>query len=464
MMTLQVQQKAGKIDDELSLLPDPPQENIHSIITGLLGEFSSEVKNFLDASQTGKFQIKWRGLRLQFKQVIREMRPVLSPVLEDSEIVKTDSVPVFTPASPNSGSDRTPRQRRPAQTAHSTPSRTSMSETIDLMDSDDEQPSVRKSSAQLFAKRLINANIKTESPFAKRMKIDQGSNTLDEDDMEGVFTSSKGLTCHRTYCTPLIDHVGTYKRFALHEIRKLIGDMCTTDLPGIVDPKVHHDLWKQSMNAWNQPLEQLVDTILRLLRERVDKVLDEVLKDYKSTALYLEAQQHMKRFLDDAELRLREATTERYELESLNPFTLDEAGLDMHNKSELEVLRKARHSARAFQYVVAQEVRDQKLSDQAMRSTKATKILETTLDPDPFEQEIAVFAKVRGYYLVSYIRWVDTVCQAIQGGLFVEMRKSIGQYLENALGIFGDGGECPFLVVLLVHDGFPAWTIGRSPD
>ena len=50
---------------------------------------------------------------------------------------------------------------------------------------------------------------------------------------------------------------------------------------------------------------------------------------------------------------------------------------------------------------------------------------------------------VRGYYTCAYSRFVDTVCQGIQGELFVTCRNDIFKELQDQLGIMEPDGKPP---------------------
>ena len=110
---------------ELAALPEPPGDNLPMILMGKLTTLNREITQYLTGGYPyNSFQKAWNGVAEQFQKAIAESRPVL--IIAD---------PPDTPRKPSQrgGRDITPRE---------TPERPTTarihSQTIELLDSDDE--------------------------------------------------------------------------------------------------------------------------------------------------------------------------------------------------------------------------------------------------------------------------------------------------------------------------------------
>jgi hypothetical protein len=428
--------RAREIESQLLELPELPSQNILHMVLQHLSQFSADVRNLLDGGASyNDFQSSWAKLCAQFHETILEMKPRIT-VRDPSDSILPDVINI------DDDEDFT------------------MSEGPDRQRMNDETPTptekkrkYEQSTSSSFSTAQSNRTDVFSSPFS----IPQHDGASAAPKLNGRNplphrTGSPSVTRTPTSRKPVLDeepnpfarHVDAGKNFAtIGDIRDRITKHSRTGVPGIVNDRVHSEMCMQSVTPWEQPLEQMVDITLKMLREQADGILFKVLSKWQQTQLFKQSRQHLSTFFDEFETTQRVEAAALYELETYKLFTVNTLAWEKYRQEEGEELRRARKMVRAKAYVKREHSMRRKPVDEAACRKAIADVKEEQLGKDPFETEIEVAAYVRGYYKTAALRFVDSVCLSIHGKLFRNARKEIFYFLEKQLGLDTGNGNYP---------------------
>jgi hypothetical protein len=392
-----------------------------------LSQFSTNVQILLDGGASYNFQSSWAKLCDHFRTTILEMKP---------KITVTD------------------------------PSDSALPDVINLDDDGDDDADISMSDSQSVGRKRMNEE--TPTPTDKRPRIDPRYSQYDGASGASRMNGANGLP-HRPG-SPVVTRIQTPRKlvpddepnpFARHldagrnfstigEIRGRISRHSRTGVPGIVNYQVHSEMCEQSVTPWEDPLEQMVDITLKMLREQTDKILFNVLSKWQQTQLFKQSRQHLSTFFDDFETTQRSEAAALYDLETYKLFTVNTLAWEKYREEEGELLRGARKAVRARAFVNKEIAmrRRQAFKDDNARKKAIADVREEQLGKDPFQTEIEVAAYVRGYYKTAALRFVDSVCLSIHGKLFKNAKKEIFYFLEKQLGLDTGSGELPIVNIL----------------
>ena len=376
------------INEQLKKFPDPPP-NPEMEVMKSLAEFTIRVK---DRVLHQDFMNMWHGrFAKQFKRYIIGMKPKFNV----REHVKS-SRPVF----------------------------------IDLDgESPTSSPTIRKRSAPVMDL--------TGQATPKRQRGQQTNGVVKAEAPDHpLFPSTPS---HLRSMTPALTPSRGPKSKSLMDIRNLINRAAIPGQPDLVSSSVHEPLFIEAAKSWAPHLDWFINQTFSFLETDVLAILDAAFSHLKNRAVYKESLEHMKTFIENHKRVLREQLMLIYRLETQRLFTTDDESLKRNKAAELEILvrhrnhfRIAAHNGEELGHVPKMdELTDEELKQEAARMDKELK----KLGPDQFEQELAVAAYIRGYYLTAANRFVDYVSIHVMSGLLPQVASVIETYLHEQLGL-----------------------------
>ncbi|TKA79525.1 hypothetical protein B0A49_01091 [Cryomyces minteri] len=392
----QVARKLAQIEHELADLPDPPAANSLQIVLEALNRFNNILERHIEGAHPyNDFRHEWRALAQEFVQNVTQMRPTL--------IVRAPSD--VTPQPVTFGSTTTPTKRE-------------SQETISILsDSEDELPTPSRKQSMPVKKRKLNASSNETSP--QKFRTPQNRHTTRPP-------------------------VGLAKTFKLEGIRDTLEKVCTSDIPGEVDPKAVDHLRIESLTNWDKAMDEFIRKTEMALGRTLHAILEDVLSPWKSTALYKETSKILDDYLSLGVGEQRTHAQRALRLEQFKPMTMNDKSIEENEKKELAYFEAARYAARANSYLNQQEAMLGKRPD--LNEVRTGKIqtdqtLRKELGVDPFQREVGVMAKVRGYYNVASMRFVDHVVQGLQVELFDRCRTHLHEELKTGLHVDVEDGS-----------------------
>lgn len=229
------------------------------------------------------------------------------------------------------------------------------------------------------------------------------------------------------------------------EIRRQIENYTYMGLPDMVNTPVYKYFCHRAVRDWKAPVQQLLHGVIGLLRSEIEKCVDRILGPFRQTGLYRKSIVHIREWIEELLKQQSEVLNEIFELETYNPFTMNQEGIQKIKLVEKAGLQKVRHKVRAIQFI-EKEIHTKSLKlktkdadgektqlQEKMRLVDLVK--PEQLDKDTFQNEIDVAAYVRGYYLVAGNRFIDSVCISINNRLFRQVKEKVEDLLEFRLGI-----------------------------
>ena len=383
-----VESRLQDIDEQLKKYPDPPP-NPEMEIMKSLAEFTLRVK---ERVMHQEFMNIW-GMQFAepFKAKILSMKPKFN-VRDHS---KPSSRPVY----------------------------------IDLEgDSPATSPTVRKRTAPVM-------DLTQSTPKRPRAQPANGIVKTEASDHSG-FPSTPS---HPRGTTPGMSPARGLRSKSLMDIRNLIRRAAIPGQPDHVSASVYEPLYREATKTWAPHLDWFINHTFAFLQAEIFAILDKSFAHLKNRAVYKESLEHMKTFVEDQKRDLRDQLVGLYKLETHRLFTMDTESFKRYKAAEMEILvrhrnyfRIAAHNGEELGHVPkVEDLTDEELKQEAARMDKELK----KLGPDQFEQELAVAAYIRGYYLTAANRFVDNVAIHVMSGLLPRVASVIDTYLHESLGL-----------------------------
>lgn len=154
-------------------------------------------------------------------------------------------------------------------------------------------------------------------------------------------------------------------------------------IPHQVDPKVIERMSQMSVQHWDKPLKEFLQTTGDMLQNLMLAQLDDVFGAWKQTALFTEVTSIVNGFLNRALIAQRKAANRVYRLEHAKPITYNGTALDQAKMKALEVIQERRRETRVAKFLQQQEAKTGQ-----ERSKKPPTVTDEQLGDDTFKQEI----------------------------------------------------------------------------
>ncbi|KAF9880583.1 dynamin family protein [Colletotrichum karsti] len=384
-----------EIEAELSTLPELPN-NVELEVRKSLMAFSNAVKDTLRGRD---FSANYGALSDAFRDCILHMKPkfILKdrsdiPVLEISDD-EDDAAGVATPGN----------RKRGAQTQGSASVKRS-------------RPTVNGGS--------FSVAVKTE---------DNGS------------TPSTPTHRRPVPPSPLAPPFQQYVKYGagfrtLRKINEDIRAKTKAGMPSIVPDEVYEDLCKEAVKAWNQPMATFLQETMTRLQKIVDYVLDQAFGSLKKRLIFKESRNYMNQFLEERRAEALAFLEDVYRMETFQLFTVNKKAFEEYERAESRMLTRYRHVMRwqAFSGEHSDFHDWEKMTpDQRNQEEKKHNVELAKMGPDAFDKELKVAAYVRGYYIVSALRFADTVCLSVTSRMMPKIVQELDFFLERQLGLVG---------------------------
>lgn len=270
--------------------------------------------------------------------------------------------------------------------------------------------------------------------------------------------------------------VKSQKRFSLLEIRETLENLTMSDIPNEIDPRAVDHLRSQCLTGWQLPMNAFLENITTILSDKLHYLLQDSCNKWLNTEFYVEAQRILSDFVAAIMEEQHNYAQRALRLELHKPFTLNDEDIKRKEGEELQVIEPMRYKTRAGEYLNIHEARTGRVTIEAERKKKiqGDKNLRTELGVDPFQREIEVMAKVRGYYRVALLRFLDHVVQGVQVEVFEKCRNELSRQLKLGLELGTANGEsvnliCQYIANKLqttrfVHDCSPRILLVRFAE
>ncbi|OLN87080.1 Interferon-induced GTP-binding protein Mx [Colletotrichum chlorophyti] len=390
-----VQAQLAAIEAELSTLPELPN-NVEMEVKKSLNTFTAIVKETLRGRD---FSANYGSLSDSFRDCILHMKPKFT--LKDQS-----DIPV-----------------------------------LEISDDDDESavtPSNRKRGAN-----GQQGHVNTKRP---RPSVNGGSFTAAS--IKSEDGSSTPSTPSRRKPPPPLPLAPAFRRYlaygakfrTLAQIRQDIRAKTKAGMPNIVPDEVYEDLCKEAVKAWNEPTGTFLEEIMGRLHKIIEYALEQALGSLKKRQVFKKSKELMAKFLMERRREASEFLEEIYAMETFQLFTINKKAFEDYERSESRVLQRYRHVMRwqAFSGEPSdfhdwdKMTPDQRAHEERKHSSELAK-----MGPDTFDKELKVAAYVRGYYMLSALRFADTVCLSIISRMMPRIIQNLDFFLDGELGLIG---------------------------
>ncbi|RMY59838.1 hypothetical protein D0865_01853 [Hortaea werneckii] len=290
--------------------------------------------------------------------------------------------------------------------------------------------------------RAGNSRLSTESPSKKRkmsskhfqtptqrdrIKIDESFATPTSRNRSKTVSEDAAQDAASSNGTPL----------ALDEVKDMFDFGSTTCLPDQIDPRVTDSLIKQFLQEWRRLVEELLVRIYRLLADKLQACIYDVLPARQSTQLIRDISGILKGLVKDLLTQQKERITYLVDCEMHKPITYNNKLLVSETAAQRDRLGQLRHIERVNEYydtleskgaakIPFGEERKKKYEDQTLRSQ---------LGPDYYSREVNALATPLAYYDIASWRLLDTIASHLEFGLMFGLEKSLRHALRTGLKV-----------------------------
>ncbi|TIA43598.1 hypothetical protein D6C78_00136 [Aureobasidium pullulans] len=374
-----------EIETELAGYPDPPENALGKVLEAL-NVFRASVERHVHGTHPyNEMRNTLKGLANTFERNLHKLRPGLIVATPEGHR-QAVNIPTFSLLSDDEDPTGTPCP------------------TVELAEL-----------AQGGKKRRGNFDTPALASTSKRIKPD--NTTVSKN-------SSAGNTGKKT--------------FRLLEMRETLGKLTASGVPGEVDPLAVDYLRKETVAGWEPPMLEFITDVKQEIQNILDQLLEEACSQWLNTAFFSEAKKIVKVYIANAMRCQLEYAKRALTLEQRKPFTLNTKGFKLEQDNELQILQEGRTTQRLVEKLdAADRAAGRIMVDQIERKKKAKSDLKARADlgNDPFDQEVRVMAKVRGYYNIALSRFLDHVVHGINNEVLHDLETNLIQQLKAGLEV-----------------------------
>jgi len=412
-----IQGHARSVDEQLSRLPEIPQNRAAGFVKDGLKEFEFGVRQILDGGAASSFYSEWNRLCYQFQKATEQMVPRCKVGHPSDQTHMND--------------DNSDDEGSVILVSHRTTKRPL------------QQPDIRPDGG-----KKPRHNKRTPSPGPVKWETNAYAGTPAREVPKAV----KGKNAHTKpglYRKLDSEEFGPfYKEYldsgcnamSIEDIQSSIKDNGCHGKPGTFNHNVKVDFALLSIIPWNEPLDDFVLHTFSLLSKHIHAILSKSLVNFKDTPLYRNSKPIIDEFLATHETKQAKKSTEFYNMEKSTLFTINDHAFNINKAEALAHLRAQRRKVRVDLYLTKMYRVNAKQSLKEFKMEQRDKVTDEKLDqklgPDStFDTELEVAAYIRGYYHTARLRFIDSVCAEMNFKLFHEIRKGAGKLLRKGLGL-----------------------------
>lgn len=325
----QIDEKATRIDTELSTLPGPPQEDYQYILVEKTTTLGLKLNLMFEGgtgprSPTNKLQRDWNHIVMDFQQALAATRPTVRTGSESDNIFLA------------------PKYDQDA----------------DMI-------------------------IVSSSPRLKRKAPATEPNAPDNSTPQKAHVGRPNAPAYKT---EVFQHwQGPAIRFSLERIQSIKEESRRAGIPNHIDPGALEALERECVEHWHGLAVAFVNSVHGAVRGALLRNLDEVVAQYRQTNLYRELYRIMDSYPSQLQEEFLTVATAHSAIEHEMPFTMANAQHEQATKTALEALTISRTQSRNRCYWKLRGYADDE-------DVKFPKLTPEELGPDPFTQEIGLMA------------------------------------------------------------------------
>ncbi|KAG5953236.1 hypothetical protein E4U53_006249 [Claviceps sorghi] len=400
-----LKQHFDKIDAQLKMLPELPENVELEIQTGLM--------RFADSSRVklDEFMKHFNTLPQNFRKCLLAIKPKFTlkdssdhPVFEISDD-ESDNASVNTN---QTAVTATPSGKRRPTAAITTPSKRPRVET----------------STNGVGPSVPNGRVKPEEQNGLSLR-------------GGVAVTSGAQNAMLSEPFAHFTNVGRGFR-TLRQIHQEIEAKTISGLPDRISDEVYQDLITESVRPWKEPMDVFITRAVEDLLQSLGTALNNSLENLKERSIYKKANEHLRSCIEEHKLAIKSDLDLLYQDEVERVLTFNEETFKQYKAEELFDLTRFRHYMRMKaigadpgRYVPLGQLSEEKRAqDTKKREAELAKI-----GPDRFAPEIEVVAYVRGYYRLAALRFADAVSQRVICRMIPSIRRVLPFYMEKKLGL-----------------------------
>lgn len=370
--------RMDEIDTELLAYPDPPANALNNVMEALMSFRSTTERHVEGLGDEFEFRHVMNQTAMEFKKGLEALTPVLRLASPEQEVVDLLS------------DDEVDEQGTPCPPSY-------------------------------------------PRPQAKKRKMGPESAT-------GTPKVSTPRSTFKGKATPYRPAPQTVqkKSYLLAEIRETLEQRSRALVPGEMDPRAVDHLRSLCLRGWHQPLEAFLNDAGTLIGNKLQQLLEESYSKWINTDFFRNSRRIVSDFVERIISIQRNHAERALRLEQYKPYTMNDEFIKMVQDETLTQIRLARYKKRAIEHLIKHEASTRKdgtpISEEMYKKRIETDAkLRNDVGPDPFALEVEVMAKIRAYYRLALLRFLDTVVQGFNFEVLEACKAELPQQLHAGL-------------------------------
>ncbi|KAI7204945.1 P-loop containing nucleoside triphosphate hydrolase protein [Hortaea werneckii] len=288
--------------------------------------------------------------------------------------------------------------------------------------------------------RTGNSRLPSETPSKKRKIVNNNFQTPTQRDRfkaDDSFATPTSRNRSKTVSEDQSAASSSGTPLALDAVKDMFDFGSTTCLPDQIDPRVTESLIKQFLQDWRRLVDELLVRIYRLLADKLQACIYEVLPARESTQLLRDISGILEGLVKDLLTQQKERIAYLVDCEMHKPITYNNKLLATETAAQKDSLIQLRHIERVNEYydtleskgaprVPIGEERKKKFEDQTLRSQ---------LGPDCYSREVNALATPLAYYDIASSRLLDTIASHLEFGLMHGLETKLRDALRTGLKV-----------------------------
>lgn len=407
-----IRSKLETIDNELQQFPEPPRDNAMATVFTLVERFRTEVDKHMTGEidrhingeiSSNSFILGWRQMTIDFRNELMAQKPGV--------LITTGAEPEWKKPSTSFGSFTNPLALN--------------------SDDEDEPPSLQDN-----GKRRMPSSTPS-TPVSKRARGEPQTPRNRKLKHEPIYTEKKA------------DLPEYKKSWGLQAIAEITRNHSTSGIPNGSDSRAEDYFISHAVEKWSIALNTFQQLVYQSLRETLETILKQVLREWYKTALWAETYASIQEQLDSITQSNLDNAAAFLRAEQLKPTTFNEEYLEYQRKKEMDAISERRRYTRAKSYLVFTEARP---LEGPIYEKKLASLTNKELGDDKYIRHIEMMSRVRGYYNVAAATLVDSIAKMMQMELFEKARMTLASGLVETLRITEAEGMFSKLLIQEAHD------------
>ncbi|PVI00832.1 P-loop containing nucleoside triphosphate hydrolase protein [Periconia macrospinosa] len=206
----------------------------------------------------------------------------------------------------------------------------------------------------------------------------------------------------------------------------------------LLEPKAVEDMIRKTFVYWEKPLDVFFKVLSHDIKQMIKGIFEKYFSCWANLAIYPQTWRIIEEVMNSSLAEQQTMTQDSLEDEREGPFTLFEDRESEEYKRTRNMYGEARLSYRVGVYRAEYQAHTGRIAPDTDKLRKDEKVW-TIIAHEPYDEEINLIAKVTSYYQIASRRFYEAVVMRVHSKFFKRLRTTLRSDLELGLGLSENG-------------------------